>query len=191
MIKNLEALQKNIHQDLIEACIAGSREAQYQLYKSYAKAMYNICYRIVNDFDEAEDVLQDAFIQAFNNLPSFKSTGSFGSWLKRIVVNTALNHLKKKSRFMLVDEFDENIPADQDNSLSDQQAVLNVEKIKKAIQKLPDGFRIVFSLYLLEGYDHGEIGQILNISVSTSKSQYLRAKKKLKEILKEEFFYEN
>ncbi|MBX2840568.1 MAG: RNA polymerase sigma factor [Flammeovirgaceae bacterium] len=171
---------------VIEKCILGDRRAQYQVYEMYSKAMFNICIRIINNLEEAEDVLQEAFVSAFRNIKSFKGEGTFGSWLKKIVINHAINHLrKKKLQFVDID----NIADGAANNISDEgkfdekEIFLEVGKIKKAIKLLPDGYRIVFSLYLLEGYDHKEISEILNISESTSKSQFNRAKKKLKEIM--------
>lgn len=172
---------------LIKACIDGDRSAQYALYKKYSTAMYNICYRITNDPDDAEDVLQEAFINAFKYLQSFKGESSFGAWLKRIVVNASINHVKKqKMLYTPIEDHD----IEQESDLPDEALILEIGRVRESIQKLPDGYRTVLSLYLMEGYDHREISQILNISESTSKSQYNRAKKRLKEILTEKV-YEN
>ncbi|KXX68877.1 RNA polymerase sigma factor [Flammeovirga sp. SJP92] len=169
---------------IIERCKEGDRKAQFELYQQYSKAMYNICVRIINNLEEAEDILQEAFLSAFRNLDQFKGTSSFGSWLKRIVVNHSINHVKKR-RLELVEMEEGRIPDREDNDGDqDIDLIMNIDRIREAIQLLPDGYRIVFSLYLLEGYDHKEISQILNISESASKSQYSRAKKKLKDILK-------
>jgi len=139
----------------------------------------------MNNREEAEDMLQEAFTQAFLKLDTFRYDSSFGAWLKRITVNTCINAInKRKVDLTLMDEmhrFDQ--PEIQDNYEEDLQ--LTVEGVSRAMEKLPEGGRIVFSLYLLEGYDHGEIAQILNISESTSKSQFMRAKRKVVEILKE------
>ncbi len=148
--------------------------------------MFNICYRIVGEQEMAEDVLQEAFISAFQNIESFQGRASFGAWLKRIVVNKAIGYLRKSQLEIVAMDGQADV-ADHDHS-DDEDLVLRVQSIRSAIQKLPNGFRVVFSLYLLEGYDHKEIGEILNISASTSKSQYNRAKKKLKEILKKEVY---
>ncbi len=185
----MESVYVNLHSELIQRCISGERTAQNELYRLYSKAMYNICYRISNDRDEAEDILQDAFISAFRNIQSYRGTASFGAWLKRIVVNKAINHIKKKKlEVMSLD--DEGVDIADVDPVPDEDLFLNVDKIRAAILLLPDGYRLVFSLYLLEGYDHKEIAEILNITESTSKSQYNRAKKKLKEILKDQFAYE-
>ena len=144
--------------------------------------MYNVGYRIVNNADEAEDVLQEAFISAFKSLENYRGDSTFGAWLKRIVVNKALNQVSKR-KFERIPEDDhwdvgEDIQKDEFEDFP-----FTVEKVKRAIELLPDGYRMVFSLYLLEGYDHQEIADILKITESTSKSQFNRSKKKLKEIL--------
>lgn len=167
---------------LIEKCIEGDRKAQYQLYQQYAKAMFNLCIRITNNHEEAEDVLQEAFLNAFRNIKQFKGESSFGAWLKRIVVNHAINSVKKK-RIDLTSVEDLGKDVMMDNESDDSQIDFDINRIREAIQLLPDGYRIVFSLYLLEGYDHQEIADILHITVSASKSQYSRAKKKLRELL--------
>jgi RNA polymerase sigma-70 factor (ECF subfamily) len=141
----------------------------------------------LDDQEFAEDMLQEAFVSAFQNIKSYQGRASFGAWLKKIVVNKAISHLRKQQMEFV--EFDDRFELSEEESSDDTHLVLKVESVRGAIQKLPKGFRIVFSLYLLEGYDHREIAQILGISESTSKSQYNRAKKKLKEILMEEMYY--
>ncbi|MCB0840320.1 MAG: RNA polymerase sigma factor [Bacteroidetes bacterium] len=168
-------------EQLLERCKQGDRIAQFELYKRYTKAMYNVAVRITRDVMEAEDVLQEAFVRAFRNLHSFKGDSTFGAWLKRIVINTSINHLKrKKADFVAIEDvkLDEYEPQPESFSSSKQ-----TKRIHDAIMKLPEGYRVVFSLYLIEGYDHKEIGKILNISEATSKSQYSRAKKKLRNML--------
>ena len=147
--------------------------------------MFNICLRMMNNREEAEDLLQEAFSEAFHQLENFRYESAFGAWLKRIIVNRCINALKrKKTELVLFDDFHsfDHSAAEKDDFEEDIQ--LTVKKIRAAVEKLPDGYRIVFSLYLFEGYDHAEISQIMGITESTSKSQYLRAKQKLKEILK-------
>lgn len=144
--------------------------------------MYNVSLRIVNDQDDAEDVLQEAFTSAFKNLKSYNAEASFGAWLKRIVINKSLNFIKRSSiNIITADELPDII--DERGEVDWLESHLSVARIKKAMKKLPDGYRLVFSLYLLEGYDHGEISQILGISESTSKSQFNRSKKRLRELL--------
>ncbi len=137
--------------------------------------MFNICHRILGNQEVAEDVLQEAFVSAFHHLESYQGKASFGAWLKKIVVNKAISYLRKK-QLELVELEDHLEPVIVDD-YEDIDLAMKVETIREAIQKLPNGFRIVFSLYLLEGYDHKEISEILEISESTSKSQYNRAKK--------------
>ncbi len=152
-----------IHKELIQACQEGNRKAQNKLYQLYSRAMFHICLRMLNDRAEAEDQLQHAFIDIFTKLHTFRFESSIGAWMKRIVIHKCINVLKKKSI-----QFD----------------VLREQHLSfAAIAALPDGYRVVLSLYLLEGLDHEEISDVLGISVSTSKSQYHRARRKLKELL--------
>lgn len=173
----------------MDGCKQGDRQAQNQFYKLYSKAMYNIAYRITNNELDAEDVLQESFVSAFRNVDSYRGTASIGAWLKRIVINNALTAVRKRKVDLTpVEAYDELV--DFSDNENDDMLYLNVERIRNAIQLLPDGYRVVFSLYLMEGYDHKEIASILNISESTSKSQYNRSKKKLQKILREEVFYD-
>lgn len=178
----MEAPALHIHHDLIDLCRQGDREAYYKLYKLYSRSMYNVGYRIVNDAEEAEDVLQEAFISAFNNLERYRGDSTFGAWLKRIVINKAINSVTRRKA--------DRLPEDDTWDVKEEEVVdtmegfpFTVAKVREAILNLPDGYRSVLSLYLLEGYDHGEIAEIMNITESTSKSQFNRAKKKLKELL--------
>lgn len=167
---------------LVENSKKGDVKSQYQLYNQYAKAMYNVCYRMMSKQEEAEDMLQESFTEAFKKLNTFRYESTFGAWLKRIVVNKCINEIKRKkadlSFFKDMSFF--KIHTDEDDNLP----TLNVNMIKNAMEQLPRGSRMIFSLYLLEGYDHREISQILNISESNSKTQYMRAKIKIKELLK-------
>ncbi len=158
--------------------------ACYELYKLYAKAMLNVAFRIVGNIAEAEDVLQEAFLDAFNKVKDFRQDTTFGLWLKQIVVNRSINLLRKrKMEFIdLEGEQLENIPDEGYND--DDELQYQAAMVKDAIKELPDGYRLVISLYLLEGYDHEEIGQILKISENTSRTQFLRAKRKLVELLR-------
>ncbi len=179
-MNNEEAAYKNIHQDLIDGCRDGDPKAQFQIYKLYYKAMYNTCLRIVNDSMEAEDIMQESFLSAFEKINTYSGTVSFGAWLKKIVINRSLDALNKKKT--VLEEIDSH-PAIIDDSYEDtlymEEVETKVEEIKKAIEKLPDGYRIILSLYLIEGYDHDEISEILSISSSTSRSQLSRARQKL------------
>ena len=172
----------HIHDELIARCRTGDREAHYRLYKLYSKAMFNVGYRITRSEEDAEDVLQEAFISAFRNLDNYRGDATFGSWLKRIVVNKAINALNKRKHEAIPDE-DKQWDVAEEEPPAEYREELTVDRVKQGIEKLPDGYRAVLSLYLLEGYDHQEIGEILGISESTSKSQLNRAKHKLKELL--------
>ena len=167
-----------IHAPLIEDCRKGNKKAQFRLYDQYSKAMYNLAYRIMNNREDAEDILQEAFMECFRNIDSFRFESTFGAWLKKIVVNKCINQVKKKKVDLT---FCETLPpvAVEEN----EEPAYDTTEIFRSIEKLPDGYRIILTLYLLEGYDHAEISQILGISESTSKSQYSRAKEKLKSIL--------
>jgi RNA polymerase sigma factor (sigma-70 family) len=171
----------NIHEDLILRCKAGDRDAHYKLYRLYSKAMYNVSYRITGSEQDAEDALQDAFVSAFKNLGSYRGDASFGAWLKRIVVNKSINVLRKRKYDLLPDHEDWDVSEPEESA--EYKEEFTVERVKRAILQLPDGYRTVLSLYLLEGYDHQEIAEITGITESTSKSQLNRAKNKLKELL--------
>ncbi len=176
------------HYDIVEACKRGDRKAQFELYRLYSKAMYNISLRMLGTVENAEDVLQNSFIDVYSKLDSFRFESSIGAWIKRIVINNCINYLKK--RRLAFSELTENtafVAVEDDVSsgaFSDMSnSQFDVDKIQKAIQKLPDGYRVVFTLYAMEGYDHEEIGSILGVTEATSKSQYSRAKAKLRDVL--------
>ena len=181
----------HIHTEIVDRCLAGDRMAYEELYRLYSRAMYNVSLRITNDKAEAEDVLQEAFVSAFQYLNTFNQTSSFGAWLKRIVVNKSLNNIKRRRLDTIpLDTIPMEKELDTEEAQYDMDFEYDITQVRRAIEQLPDGYRTVFSLYLLEGYDHREIAQILGISESTSKSQYNRSKKKLLEILKQEVVYE-
>ena len=176
--KRLEQL--DFQRELVERCIKGERTAQYNLYRMYSKGMFNICLRMLNNTMEAEDTLQESFIDVYKKLHTFKYESTPGAWIKRIVVNNCINKLRKRK--LHVEDIDEGrFVAEHEEESPDHSYEVN--KIKKAMSYLPDGYRVIFSLYAMEGYDHQEIGQIMNISESTSKSQYSRAKKKIRELM--------
>lgn len=166
---------------LIESCRQGDPKAQEKVYGLYVKAMLNIANKITKDYMDAEDVVQEAFIRAFKNLHLYKGQATFGAWLKRIVINTAINHLKKrKMEFVDINDICTKIT---DNPSEYSLCTKNIDTIYSAIKSLPEGYRAVLRLYLIEGYDHSEISLILGISEATSKSQFCRAKKKLRKWL--------
>lgn len=168
------------HQTLVEQCKAGNASSQYELYSLYVDAMYNVALRFLGNKEDAEDMVQDSFVDAFKKLSSFKYESSFGAWLKRIVINKSINYLKAKRIPVVPIETHEFHLTDEEVVNAD---AMDIKKVKVGITKLPSGYRQIINLYLIEGYDHVEIGEILDISTSTSKSQYHRAKKKLLEIL--------
>ena len=173
------------HRKLIDACKKGDRKSQFELYRLYSSAMYNTTLRIVRDPDDAEDVMQEAFLKAFSRISTYRGEVSFGAWLKRIVVNKSLDFLRLRRERVSLDEVNEvnEIPED-DTGVIDH--AYSADEIRRAIYALPEGYRLVLSLILLEGYDHEEVSEILRISNATSRTQYHRAKKKLAELLKKE-----
>ena len=171
----------DIHRDLVEDCKKGERQAQFKLYQLYSKAMFNICLRMVKNEADAEDLLQNSFIDVFTKLDTFRFQSTIGAWIKRIVVNNCINFLKKRRLYF--EEITDRIGEREVPQLEEDEPSLSVQAIKDALFQLPDGYRVVFSLYQMEGYDHKEIAEILKVSEQTSKSQYSRARKKLRELL--------
>ena len=161
---------------LIKSCIDNDRLAQRELYEKYRKAMYTLAYRITGDFELANDVLQDAFLKIFRGLHSFRAESTLGAWIKTIVVRTAYKHIKKRVYF-------EPIENHNLNSYVDWGHYLDAEYLEKAIQALPEGYRMVFVLIEVEGYSHKEVAEMMGISVGTSKSQLFYAKKKLRQMI--------
>lgn len=170
--------------DIIEKCKQNNRIAQLQLYNQYCDGMYTVAMRFVKDTMEAEDIVQEAFIKAFSKLHQYKAEVTFGAWLKRIVINKCIDLLKSKKQHML--ELDEVHLKVVDTSKDDEwlvDDVITLEDVKAAIQTLPEKYRYVLMLYLIEGYDHQEIADILNISQIASRTQLSRGKTQLKELL--------
>ena len=162
--------------ELIDSCIANDRLAQKELYDRYKKAMYNVAFRITGDFELANDVLQDAFLNIFRALPKFRRESTLGAWIKTIVIRAALKKIKKQPKEESLEEY-------HTGHLIDWGDYLQAEYLEKAILSLPDGYRTVFVLIEVEGYSHKEVGDILGISTGTSKSQLFYAKRRLREIL--------
>ena len=172
--------------ELVERCKRGDPLSYKELYQRYAKAMFNTCLRIVNNVTEAEDVLQESFIEAFKNLQNFEYRTSFGGWLKQICINRSINELRKRKTDWVDIEKAKGYDRAEETHIDEHEIILKVEYVKKAIMALPDGYRTVLSLYLLEGYDHEEIAGILQVAESTTRTQLMRAKQKLLQILKNE-----
>lgn len=176
-----------IHAKIIESACKGNQQAMYSLYKKYVHAMYNTCIRMVSNQMDAEDIIQESFVKAFNNLNTFRGESSFGAWLKRIVINQSITFLRKqKMEFSDIDHFHIVDESDSENHFPE----IDPGKIHETIKTLPEKARVVLNLYLLEGYKHKEIAEMLGINESTSKSQYQRARLLLKEKLKKEIRYE-
>lgn len=174
--------------ELIKGCLKRNRNAQQQLYDLYASKMYAICYRYVRHAMEAEDVLVMAFTKIFDRIDQFKGEGSFEGWIRRIMVNEALTHLRK-SRAMSVETELEQADREPDyDRLSDH---LEAEDLQKMIQELPPGYRVVFNMYAIDGYSHKEIAEHLGITENTSKSQLSRARTYLQKILLENDWISN
>ncbi|MFT5666488.1 MAG: RNA polymerase sigma factor (sigma-70 family) [Vicingaceae bacterium] len=159
---------------IIQGCVNEEKSAQQHLYETYSPKMYYVCLRYARHASEAQDMLQDGFIKVFDNIGSFKSNGSFEGWIRRIVVNTALNYCRKSSFKQ------EQIGIeDYQDTVVKSKAVSNLgeKELLALIQKLPDGYRMVFNLYVIEGYSHKEIGEMLNVTESTSRSQLAKSRK--------------
>jgi RNA polymerase sigma-70 factor (ECF subfamily) len=184
--QQLETHYQNIHHELVERCRKGDTKAQFEIYKLYYKPMYNVCLHMLGSQADAEDAMQEAFLSAFTRIDSYQGVVSFGAWLKKIVINRSLDYLKKRK--VKFKELNEKIPDDAPVALDISE--IQMEKLKNAIQQLPDGYRVVLTLYLLEGYDHEEISQILGITNVSSRSQFMRAKLKLRDLLKKEEMFE-
>jgi RNA polymerase sigma factor (sigma-70 family) len=181
----LEITAPILHDELVEKCKQGNRKSYAEIYQKYAKAMYNTSLRIVNNTGDAEDILQDAFVDAFASLDTFQYRSTFGAWLKKIVINKSINHLRKKKMELI--DIDKTAVGElpQDETLDEKDIQFKVEEIKKAVKLLPNGYRTVLTLYLFEGYDHEEIAEILRVSHATVRTQYMRAKQKLVGIIKQ------
>jgi len=181
----LELTANIIRDELVERCKQGDTQSFQTLYRQYSKAMFNTSLRIVNNTADAEDVLQESFLDAFRSLHDFHYRSTFGAWLKKIVINKSINILRKRRNDLVDMESTELQIVPEEEGINEEAMQYRVEEVKKMITRLPDGYRTVLSLYLLEGYDHEEISQILNISHNTVRTQYVRAKQKLLTLIKQ------
>ncbi|MFY0672301.1 MAG: RNA polymerase sigma factor [Bacteroidia bacterium] len=174
-------------QQIIDGCIEGQRKYQYKFYNLFASKMMGVCLRYAKNQAEAEDILQDGFVKVFGNMHKFQPYGSFEGWVRRIFVNTAIEYYRQRRRFMINDIELENHDFEFNDDVVDKMAA---EEIIGLIKDMPDGYRMVFNMYAIEGYSHKEISDELGISVGTSKSQYSRARsylqKQMAEIEKKE-----
>ncbi len=179
--RNFE-IMKNIEQ-IIAKCQKNDRKAQKRLYEMYAPLLLGICMRYAKDKQEAEDVLQEGFIKIFSRIEQYSGKGSFDGWLKRIIVNTAITNYRANLKRYYHDEISD---VSEYNFIGDvNESEFTREELLKAIRQLPKGYAIVFNLYAIEGYKHREISEMLDVDISTSKSQFLRARNNLQKILLE------
>lgn len=170
------ATSRMTEDELIEGCLANDRRAQKELYGRYSRAMYTVAYRITNDFELANDVLQEAFLKVFRALSGFRRESTLGAWIKTIVLRTALSKVKRRPNFEPLDQHAVEEPVDWGHQI-------DIDYLERAIQDLPEGYRMVFVLIEVEGYSHKEVADLMGISVGTSKSQLFYAKKKLRQAL--------
>lgn len=166
--------------DLIRGCIDGDRRMQEELYRRFSAKMYAVCLRYAGNADDAQDILQDGFVKIFKNLDRFRSEGSFEGWIRRIFVNTAIEHLRRRTYLTPIAEKEENTIPYKEKTALDR---LGEKDILKLISQLSPGYRTVFNMYVVEGYTHKEIGDLLGISEGTSKSQLARARMILQEMV--------
>lgn len=176
-----ESNQNITESDLINGCLKDDRRMQEELYRRFSPRMYAVCLRYAGNAEEAQDILQEGFIKVFKKLDSFRSEGSFEGWVRRIFVNTAIEHFRRKKYLMPVTEREENTIEGKYLSVLDNLAAADIMAL---VQELSPGYRTVFNMYVVEGYSHKEIGDILGISEGTSKSQLSRAKVILQDMVK-------
>ena len=174
----MKAETQHIHRDLIIGSQKGDSVAQERLYKLYAQAMYNICRRMMGDDEEAKDILQESFVDAFSKLPMLREVNTFSLWIKRIVTNNCINAIRK--RRLVTTELEDHHDFVEDEVDDFEYSDYKASRVMEAVDGLPDGCKTVLNLYLFEGYDHKEIAQILNVSESASKAQYCKAKAKIR-----------
>lgn len=162
------------HRRLVKECLKGKAQAQRELYELFAETMLGVCYRYTRSVRDAEDVLQEGFVKVFRHLDQYKHEGELGAWIRRIMVNTALNFLKRNRKYQEEMFFTEEYlhPVTDD----DPAVRMNAKEIADLIRQLPQGYQVIFNLYAVEGYSHVEIGEMLGISDGTSRSQYARAR---------------
>jgi len=167
---------RDVHHHLIASCKKGDKKAQLEIYKLYHKAMYNSALRLLKNQADSEDVMQDSFLDAFARINNYREEGSFGGWLKKIVINNALDYARKKKSTIEL-SLDHIVLSEEQEAFIEKDCRL--EDIKVAMKKLKPEYRVILSLYLFEGYDHEEIGEILNINYGLSRTRYSRAKQSL------------
>ncbi len=169
---------------LVRACRQGDRKAQVAIYRMYVRQLYHTCLRITGNPSDAEEAMQDAFLKAFTHLPQYPDESSFGTWLKQISVRTAIDYVRRSEPAW--EELPDNYPLVSEEHDDNEDTELSVAAIKAALTKLAPGYRVVLSLYLFEGYDMEEISSILHLQPASVRSQYLRGKRKLLDIINKE-----
>jgi RNA polymerase sigma factor (sigma-70 family) len=172
---------------IIKEAIKGRRPAQKQLYDCYAPLMMGVCYRYTKSLQDAEDVLQEGFIKMFNNLERYREEGEFGAWLRRIMVNTCINYLKRNNRYNSQLVFDDRELAPVNSLIENDhpEAIYNAKQLLSLVRQLPIGYQTIFNLHAIEGYSHVEIGNALGISDATSRTQFFKARKLLRKWVNE------
>lgn len=176
--------KKKEYQDIVDGCTQHEPTAQKRLYERFCGKMMAVCCRYVKSREEAEDILQEAFLKVFQNIHKYGFQGSLEGWIRRIMVNTAIDYIRKNKALVMETQLNEN-QHDAVNDDADALANLEVDYLMQIIQELPDGYRLVFNMFAIEGYSHNEIAEQLNITASTSRSQYARAKGFIKKRLNE------
>ncbi|HVI47359.1 MAG TPA: RNA polymerase sigma factor [Chitinophaga sp.] len=175
--------QTPLAENVVDRCKKGDVRAFRELYNAYSAAMYNICLRMTGNVNDAEDTLQEAFIQVHKNIGKLENDSSLTAWIKRVVINHCLNTLRKKKVYF---EDVEVVEVAEERSVDEADFTWTVAAVKSAIGSLPHGYRTVLNLYLFEDYSHREIADMLGISESTVKTQYMRAKEKVRQIVKQQ-----
>ena len=179
-------LYHNVHQQLIDSCKQHDQMAQREVYRLYYKAMYNTALRVLNDSHLAEDIMQEAFLKAFSKIHTYNNTSSFGAWLKRIVINESINEIRKQKPEYSNDDFSFR-EQDSYSGVVDEDVdwtKVELKRVKTAMGQLSDRYRTVLNLILLEGYDHREVAQIMDVSYNNTRVLYTRAKQKLQSLIK-------
>lgn len=183
----MDQKDRHILDDIVKKCVKGDRKAQQELYKYFYSTMMGVCYRYSNNAEDAKDLLQDGFVKVFNNLKKYNFSGSLEGWIRRIMVNTAIDHFRKNKNVFMIDDEDgyllENSKVESANTIYSQ---FGVEDIMEAIQSLSPAYKAVFNLNVIEGYPHKDIAEKLNISEGTSKSNLAKAKMKLRTLLEQQ-----
>ena len=187
----MDLTDQEILNEVVRKCAKGDRKAQHLLYKHFYSKMMGVCYRYSNDPEDAKDLLHDGFVKVFNNLKKYNFQGSLEGWIRRIMVNTAIDHYRKSKNMFLVEENDNVLEETNVESEDSIYSEFGVKEIMAAIQTLSPAYKTVFNLYVIEGFSHKEIAEELSISVGTSKSNLAKAKQKLRDLINKETNYYN